>query len=75
MEYTVQVDLNGERVAPRIAEIWRWVKDQKIEPPMFRYRMTDEGVVLRLEFHRLSHASSFRMHFAGAMALQSEFAS
>lgn len=50
-----------------MTEIWRWVECQKIEPPIFRYRMMDESVVLRLDFNRLTDAARFREDFAGAM--------
>ena len=66
MAYTVQLDLSGDSFATQVAEIWSWVDRQKIEPPTFRYRMTDCDVVLRLDFSRLADAVAFGEAFAAA---------
>ena len=72
MEYTVQVCLEGDRVRMRVSEIWKWVDHRKIEPPVFRYRMTAAAVVLRLDFNRLSDATTFRKDFAAVLELNAD---
>jgi hypothetical protein len=68
MAYTVEVRLDGERVSMHVAAIWKWIEVRKIEPPVFRYRMTDEDVMLRLEFGRSTDAAEFREHFGMCLA-------
>jgi len=65
--YTVQVCLDGDKLAARVSEIWEWLDRQQVEPPVFRYRMTTEDVVLRLEFKILSDAAAFGEAFRGAV--------
>ena len=67
MAYRVQVCLGGESVGARVAAIWSWIDHQKIDPPVFRYRMTDDEIVLQLDFTRPNDAEAFREHFGCAI--------
>ena len=68
MPYTVQVRLDGERLSASVAEIWKWLDERQVQPPMFRYRMTAaEDVALRLEFNSMRDAATFSEAFHGAV--------
>jgi hypothetical protein len=65
--YTVQVCLDGTKLAASVSEIWEWLDRRQVEPPVFRYRMTTEDIVLRLDFKTLSDAATFGEAFRGAV--------
>jgi hypothetical protein len=70
--YTVQVSLDGDRVAASVAEIWRWLDREHIKPPVFRYRMTAADIALRLDFELLRDAAEFAEAFGGAVLGRTE---
>jgi hypothetical protein len=65
--YTAQVCLDGDKLSASISKIWEWLERREIEPPIFRYRMTSENVVLRLDFKNSADAAAFRDDFDGAV--------
>ena len=67
MLYTVQVCLDGDNLAASVSKIWEWLDRRGVEPPVFRYRMTSEDVVLRLDFKTLGDAAAFGEDFGGGV--------
>jgi hypothetical protein len=63
----VQVCLDGDNLSASISKIWEWLDRREVEPPIFRYRMTRENVVLRLDFKTLGDAAAFGDDFNGAV--------
>jgi hypothetical protein len=65
--YTVQVQLDGDDLATRIAEVADWFKVQCLRPGAFRYKMGPEHVRLRVDFTTLREAAAFAEELGGSV--------
>lgn len=65
--YPVQIVLDGDEIAARLAEVRGWFERRNLMPGAFNYNMGAEQVRLRIEFDDLRHAAAFAEDFAGSV--------
>jgi hypothetical protein len=65
--FTVQIRLDGDDLATRIAEVSQWFKSVRLQPGAFQYKMGPEHVRLRIDFTTLREASAFAEALGGSV--------
>ena len=65
--FTVQIRLDGDDLATRIAEVSEWFKTNRFPPGAFRYKMGPEHVRLRIDFTTLRDAAAFAEALGGSV--------
>ena len=63
--FTVQVRLDGDDLAMRIAEVSEWFNTRPLQRGAFQYQMRPEHVRLRIDFTTLREAAAFAEDVGG----------
>ena len=65
--FTVQIRLDGDALAARLAEVSEWFKANRLPPGAFQYKMWPEHVRLRVDFTTLREAAAFAEDLGGSV--------
>jgi hypothetical protein len=65
--YVIEVRRDGGSLRDEMAEMRRWIDDQRVEPTLFQFRSVAGVIIFELRFATAPDAMSFAQVFGGRL--------